>query len=82
MIGEIEKGKLYVEEHGKCIHFQLFTVQVDGDISSHVVKLENGVVQCDCDFFRTHGCCSCTITLETVLEGMLQVHEVALRRNS
>jgi len=77
MIGKIEKGKRYAEERGKRIHFQSFTVQVDGDNSSHAVKLENGQVQCDCDFFHSHGRCSHTIALETVLEGMLPVHEVA-----
>ncbi|MGD0708792.1 MAG: SWIM zinc finger family protein [Anaerolineaceae bacterium] len=77
MIGKIEKGKRYAEERGKRIHFQSFTVQVDGDNSSHTVKLENGQVQCDCDFFRTRGRCSHTIALETVLEGMLPVREVA-----
>jgi hypothetical protein len=31
----------------------------------------NGMLKCDCDFFKTRGRCSHTIAIETILEGML-----------
>jgi len=75
LIGKIEKGKRYAEERNKRVHFQSFQVTVDGDNSSHVVKMENGLLECDCDFFRSRGRCSHTIALETILEGMLPPQE-------
>ena len=70
MIGKIEKAKRYAEERNR-FHFHSFTVTVDGDNNSHVVKYENGEWTCDCDFFHTRGRCVHTMSLEAVLESMI-----------
>jgi hypothetical protein len=46
-------------------------VTFDGQNNPHTVRLENGIWQCDCDFFQTRGRCSHTMALEIILEGML-----------
>ncbi|MCE1252276.1 MAG: hypothetical protein LWX83_01870 [Anaerolineae bacterium] len=76
MIGKIEKAKRYAEER-KRFHFHSFTVTVDGDNNSHVVKYENGEWNCDCDFFHTRGRCVHTMSLETVLENMIPEQQKA-----
>jgi hypothetical protein len=71
MISKIEKGKRYAEERDQRIHFQSFSVGVDGDNSTHTVLLKDGKMTCDCDFFTSRGRCSHTIAMEYSLEGML-----------
>jgi len=75
MIGKIDKAKKYAAERGKRVQFQSFSVTVAGDNNAHAVRYENGVWQCDCEFFHTRGRCVHTLTLEMILEGMVQVAE-------
>ena len=70
MIGKIEKAKRYAAQRER-IHFEALTVTFEGENNNHTVHLENGVWQCDCDFFQTRGRCSHTMALEIILEGML-----------
>ena len=70
MIGKIDKAKRYAEQRDRiCV--EAITVRFEGDNNPHKVSLENGVWQCDCDFFQTRGRCSHTLALEMILEGML-----------
>ena len=71
MIGKIEKAKRYAQEPSR-IHFQSFTVTMDGENGVHTIKYENGEFQCDCGFFRTRGRCSHTMAIEMVLEEMIE----------
>jgi len=71
MIGKIEKAKRYAQEPSR-IHFQSFTVTMDGENGAHKVSYENGEFRCDCGFFRTRGRCSHTMAMEMVLEGMIE----------
>lgn len=70
MIGKIEKAKRYAAEKDR-IKIQSMVVTFDGANNPHTVSLENGVWQCDCDFFQTRGRCSHTMALEMILDGML-----------
>lgn len=70
MIGKIEKARRYAEERDR-IHFETFSVTLDGKNNPHTVHYEAGSWQCDCDFFQTRGVCSHTMALERILEGMI-----------
>ena len=70
MIGKIEKAKRYADEKDR-IHFNSMTVTFDGENNSHIVKYENNIWQCDCEFFRSRNRCSHTMALEMILEGMI-----------
>ena len=70
MIGKISKAKQYAQERNR-IHFQSFTVEIEGNNNPHTVHYEDGSWQCDCDFFMTRGRCSHTMALEMILEGMM-----------
>jgi len=70
MIGKIEKAKRYAEQRDR-ISIESLKVKFDGENNPHIVSLEDGVWQCDCDFFQTRGRCSHTMALEYVFEGML-----------
>lgn len=70
MINKMQKAKIYAEEKER-IEFQSMTVTFDGANNPHVVKFEDGIWNCDCDFFIGRGRCSHTMALEYVLEEML-----------
>lgn len=70
MIGKIEKAKRYAEQRDR-FRIESLTVTFTGENNPHMIRLENGAWQCDCDFFQTRGRCSHTMALERILEGML-----------
>ncbi len=70
MIGKIEKAKRYAQQRDR-IHFQSFSVTMDGENNPHTVQYANGEWNCDCDFFRTRGRCAHTMAVEMILEGMI-----------
>lgn len=70
MIGKIDKAKRYAEERDR-INIEALTVTFDGANNPHTVYFNDGVWQCDCDFFQTRGRCSHTMALEMIFEGML-----------
>jgi hypothetical protein len=76
MIGKIEKAKRYARERNR-IHFQSFSVTMDGANNPHYVQYANGEWSCDCDFFHSRGRCSHTMALEMILEGMIAEPEAA-----
>ncbi len=67
MIGKIEKAKRYAEEPHR-FHFEAFTIRIDGENNPHIVKFENGVWSCDCEFFKTHEYCSHTMGIEEIFK--------------
>ena len=71
LIGKLEKAKRYVAEKSKRIQFQSLQVSFAGDNNAHEVHLTDGILKCDCDFYKTRGRCSHTIAIETILEGMI-----------
>ena len=70
MIGKIEKAKRYASQRDR-IKFSSLKVTFEGQNNPHTVGLDNGVWQCDCDFFQTRGRCSHTMAPEIILEDML-----------
>jgi len=70
MIGKIDKAKRYAQERNR-VRFESFNVTFDGQNNPHTVRMENGVWQCDCDFFKSRGRCSHSMALEIILEDML-----------
>ncbi len=75
MIGKIEKAKRYAEELNR-FHIEALRVRLDGSNNSHVVTLNDGKWQCDCDFFQTRGRCSHTMALEIILEKIDLLPEI------
>ena len=76
LIGKIEKAKRYAEERER-IEFTQFEVTFEGENNDHTVTYKNGEWQCNCNFFQTRGRCSHTMALETILEGMVKIGEIA-----
>jgi len=76
MIGKIEKAKRYAEERYR-FHFKKFELVFSGDNNPHNVTFDNGVFQCDCEFFITHHRCGHTMALEILLKDMIPESEIA-----
>jgi len=72
MIGKIEKAKKYAVERER-ISFNDFEVTIKGDNDIHITKFINGKWECDCSFFQGRGRCSHTMSLEIILEGMVDI---------
>jgi hypothetical protein len=70
MIGKIEKAKRYAEERER-IQFVSFRTTIAGTNNTHQVAFNNGVWECDCNFFLSRGVCSHTMALERILIDML-----------
>ena len=70
MIGKIEKAKRYAEQRDR-FRFNQFHVTFSGDNNNHKISFENGVFQCDCEFFILRERCSHTMALEHLLSDML-----------
>jgi hypothetical protein len=70
MIGKIEKAKRYAEERHR-FQFKKFELTFSGDNNPHDVTFDNGVFQCDCEFFITHQRCGHTMALEILFKDML-----------
>ncbi len=73
MIGKLEKAKRYAEDRGKRVHFQTFTVTLDGENNAHTVTFKDNALTCDCDFYITRGRCGHTMALELILGDMIAV---------
>ena len=69
MIGKIEKAGRYAEQRDR-IRIDALTVTFEGENNPHTVRIEDGVWNCDCDFFQTRGRCSHTMALEKIFAGM------------
>jgi hypothetical protein len=73
MIGKIDKAKRYAQEPHR-FHFEAFTVKIEGENNSHVVKFADNKWDCDCDYFRSRGVCTHTLSLTNyILKGMVPV---------
>jgi hypothetical protein len=73
IIGKIEKAKFYAEERDR-IHFDAFTVRLNGDNNPHVVSYTSGDWNCDCEFFGSRGDCAHTRAMEQVLGDMVELN--------
>jgi hypothetical protein len=73
MIGKIDKAKRYAQEPHR-FHFESFTVKIDGENNSHVVKYADNKWDCDCDYFRSRGVCTHTISITNyILKDMVPI---------
>jgi hypothetical protein len=72
MIGKIEKAKFYAEDRLNRIQFESFQVKIQGENNSHAVTYDHGSWGCDCDFFASRSVCSHTMTMDRVLENMVE----------
>lgn len=70
MIGKIEKSKRYAEERER-FQFKKFELTFDGSNNPHQITFDNGVFQCDCEFFLVNKRCSHTMALEILLKDMI-----------
>lgn len=66
LIGKIQKSKQYATERER-IKINSLSVTLRGQNNAHQVSFENGIWQCDCDFFQTRNRCSHTMALERIL---------------
>ncbi len=77
MISKIEKSMIYAEERDR-IEFQSLAVTIRGDNEAvHSVKYDDGSWKCDCEFFETRHVCSHTMTMERVLQDMVELGQTA-----
>jgi hypothetical protein len=72
MIGKIEKAKIYAEERDR-IEFESFRVRIDGDNNIHIVTYQDGIWDCDCEFFASRAVCGHTMAMERILENMVKL---------
>ena len=72
MIGKLEKAKQYAKERERFT-FNSFEVSIEGSNGPHVVTYDHGTWTCDCSFFQSRGRCSHTMSLEVILEGMVDI---------
>lgn len=72
MIGKIEKSKRYAEERER-FQFKNFELTFEGDNNPHRITFEDGLFQCDCEFFMSHQRCGHTMALEILLKDMIPV---------
>jgi hypothetical protein len=70
LIGKVEKAKRYAEDRRR-FHFNQFDLNFHGDNSEHHVSYNNGVFNCDCEFFITHKRCGHSMALEILLKDMI-----------
>ena len=70
LIGKLEKAKRYAEDR-KRFRFNKFDLTYHGDNNEHHVTYDNGVFQCDCEFFLTHKRCGHSMALEILLKDMI-----------
>jgi len=70
LIGKLEKAKRYAEDR-KRFRFNKFDLIFHGDNNEHHVTYDNGVFQCDCEFFLTHKRCGHSMALEILLKDMI-----------
>jgi hypothetical protein len=66
MIGKIQKSKQYATERER-IKINSLSVTIQGQNNPHLVSFQNGMWNCDCDFFQTRDRCSHTMALERIL---------------
>lgn len=76
LISKLDKAKRYAEDRER-IRFNKFNVTFRGANNDHYVSFDNGVFQCDCEFFITHQRCSHTMALEILLKDMIEIAEPA-----
>ena len=72
MIGKIEKAKRYAQERER-FHIEKFEITFTGDNNNHVIRYDQGIFQCDCEFFTLRGHCSHSMALEQLFDKMLPV---------
>jgi hypothetical protein len=70
MVRKYEKAKMYADERDR-IEVRQLEVAFDGMNNPHIVKVNNGNGECDCDFFIGHKRCSHTMALEIILDKMI-----------
>lgn len=70
LISKVEKAIRYAQERDR-IHFAKFNVKLQGDNGDHEISYEDGVWNCNCDYFGAHRVCSHTMAMERVLSGMI-----------
>ncbi len=70
LIGKIEKAKRYAEDRHH-FRFNQFDLTFHGANNEHHVAYNNGVFECDCEFFITHKRCSHSMALEILLKDMI-----------
>ena len=71
MISKIQKSKRYAEEKDRIVFRQL-KVSFRGDHDTYDVCYDKGKWSCQCHFFERRGVCSHTMTMERILDPMLQ----------
>ena len=74
LIGKFDKAKRYAEDRHRFL-FNQFNLTFRGTNNDHRVSYDNGVFNCDCEFFLTHKRCSHTMALEILLKDMIAVAE-------
>ena len=73
LIGKLDKAKRYAQEPHR-FHFEALTVKIDGENNSHFFRFADNKWDCDCDYFRSRGVFTHSLTLTNyILKGMVPV---------
>lgn len=71
VVSDVEKARRYATEPHR-IRVKAFDVTFHGSNGDHHTSYNEGAWDCDCDFFHSRRCCSHTMAMEHVLDGMLR----------
>lgn len=74
MISKIQKARRYAQEPGR-VSFETFSVQFEGDNSTHQVTYDGGKWHCSCGFYEQRGVCSHIMAMERILGAMVTLDE-------
>ncbi len=72
MITKLDKAKRYAKERER-FKINSLKCSVDGSNGPHIVEYHDGNWKCDCSFFQSRGRCSHTMSLEIILEDMVDI---------
>lgn len=70
VVSDVEKARRYADEKDR-IRLANFDANFEGTNSVHHFSYNEGVWNCDCDFFKSRSTCCHTMAMERILTGML-----------
>lgn len=76
IVSDVKKAKRYSEELER-ITITNFSATVVGDNKDHQVTYEEGTWGSDSAYFKSHGVCAYTMTMERLLKGMVKPIQLA-----
>lgn len=70
LISKIEKARQYAQEPER-IAIDTLSATFRGGNNDHTITINDGIWQCDCDFFKHHSTCAHVMAMQKILAPML-----------